>query len=128
MSKIRIPGGLIGAIVVATLIVTAGCDMSDSGNDVKSPPVSESVSASQEECHDQIVSVQRPTQDPNQVTGTVTGAVVGGLVGNQIGDGDGKKVATAAGVIVGAVSGKKVQEGMQERNVDQVSQRVCEPT
>ncbi len=42
--------------------------------------------------------------------------------------GDGKKVATVGGAIVGGYSGNKVQEGMQERNVDQVNQRVCETT
>lgn len=53
--------------------------------------------------------------------------IIGNVVGNQIGDGDGQKVATAAGAVIGGISGKKVQEGIQDRNVDQVSQRVCEP-
>lgn len=42
--------------------------------------------------------------------GAVGGAVVGGLVGNQIGGGDGKKVATAAGVIGGAVAGHQIEK------------------
>ena len=35
-------------------------------------------------------------------TDKLTGAVVGGLIGSTIGDGDGKKIATALGVIIGA--------------------------
>ena len=89
-------------------------------------PVIKTVSVPREECRDQLVSVQQPIKDPNQVTGTVAGAVIGGLVGSQVGGGDGKKVATVGGAIAGGISGKKIQEGMQERNVEQVSQRVCE--
>lgn len=89
-------------------------------------PVTKTVYTPREECSNQQVAVQNPTKDPNQIAGTVTGAVIGGLVGNQIGDGDGKKVATVGGVIAGGYTGKKVQEGMQERNVGQVSQRVCD--
>ena len=36
--------------------------------------------------------------------------VVGGLLGNQIGGGSGKKVATAAGVVGGAVLGNKIEK------------------
>lgn len=35
-------------------------------------------------------------------TDKLTGAVVGGLIGNTIGDGDGRKIATALGIIIGA--------------------------
>lgn len=35
-------------------------------------------------------------------TDKLTGAVVGGLIGSTIGDGDGKKIATALGIIIGA--------------------------
>jgi uncharacterized protein YcfJ len=91
-------------------------------------PVIETVSVPREECRDQLVSVQHPTKDPNQITGTVAGAVIGGLAGNQVGDGDGKKVATVGGAVAGGYAGKKTQEGMQDRNVDQVNERVCETT
>ena len=42
--------------------------------------------------------------------GAIVGGLVGGLVGNQIGSGDGKKVATVAGVVGGAYAGKKIAE------------------
>jgi len=47
-----------------------------------------------------------PTQ-PNYV-GIGTGAVIGGLIGNQIGGGNGKKLATVAGVIGGGMLGNEI--------------------
>lgn len=41
--------------------------------------------------------------------GAVIGGLVGGLAGNQVGGGDGKKIATVAGVIGGAVVGNKIE-------------------
>jgi outer membrane lipoprotein SlyB len=42
--------------------------------------------------------------------GGVLGALVGGLAGNQVGGGSGKKIATAAGVIGGAVLGNNIEK------------------
>lgn len=44
---------------------------------------------------------------PNYV-GIGTGAVIGGLIGNQIGGGNGKKLATVAGVIGGGFLGNEI--------------------
>lgn len=46
----------------------------------------------------------RPEFQPS-TGGAVAGAVVGGAVGNQIGKGNGRKLATAIGVIGGAAVG-----------------------
>jgi uncharacterized protein YcfJ len=70
--------------------------------------------------------VTRPTKDPNQITGTVVGAVIGGVLGNQVGDGSGKKLATVGGAVGGGYAGNKVQEGMQDRNTVQETQRKCQ--
>lgn len=40
--------------------------------------------------------------------GTGVGAVVGGLLGNQIGGGNGKKLATVAGVLLGGYAGNEI--------------------
>ena len=48
-----------------------------------------------------------PAQQPNYV-GIGTGAVIGGLIGNQIGGGNGKKLATLAGVIGGGYLGNEI--------------------
>ena len=42
--------------------------------------------------------------------GAVAGAVVGGVVGNQVGGGNGRKIATAAGAIGGALLGDKIEK------------------
>lgn len=44
---------------------------------------------------------------PNYV-GIGTGAVIGGLIGNQIGGGNGKKLATVAGIIGGGMIGNEI--------------------
>jgi uncharacterized protein YcfJ len=55
--------------------------------------------------------VQHPIQsyvsDMHPV-GTGVGAVVGGLLGNQVGGGNGKKLATVAGVLLGGYAGNEV--------------------
>ena len=85
-----------------------------------------SVSVPREECRDQLVTVTNPTKDPNQIVGTVAGAVIGGVLGSKVGGGDGKKLATVGGAVGGGYAGNKIQEGMQERNTHQESQRTCE--
>jgi uncharacterized protein YcfJ len=50
---------------------------------------------------------QQAAAQPNYV-GIGTGAVIGGLIGNQIGGGNGKKLATVAGVIGGGFIGNEV--------------------
>ncbi|MFO7602788.1 MAG: glycine zipper 2TM domain-containing protein [Gammaproteobacteria bacterium] len=47
----------------------------------------------------QPVTVQR---GPGHASSTLVGAIVGGVIGNQFGSGSGKKLATAAGTMLGA--------------------------
>ena len=49
----------------------------------------------------------RPAPQPNYVA-IGTGAVVGGLIGNQVGSGNGRKLATIAGVIGGGMLGNQM--------------------
>jgi hypothetical protein len=51
--------------------------------------------------------VQTYVNDMNPV-GTGIGAVVGGVLGNQVGGGNGKKLATLAGVLLGGYAGNEV--------------------
>ena len=46
--------------------------------------------------------------------GAITGGVVGGLVGNQIGKGNGKTVATIAGVAGGAYAGNQIEKNVKK--------------
>jgi outer membrane lipoprotein SlyB len=48
--------------------------------------------------------------------GTVIGGVVGGVLGNQIGGGTGKTIATAAGVVGGAVVGHQIEKSRSTSN------------
>lgn len=41
--------------------------------------------------------------------GAILGAILGAAIGNQIGDGDGRRVATGAGAIGGAVIGNNIE-------------------
>jgi hypothetical protein len=49
----------------------------------------------------------RPAPQPNYI-GIGTGAVIGGLIGNQVGGGNGKKLATVAGIIGGGMLGNQM--------------------
>lgn len=60
-----------------------------------------------------ITSVSTPGSGTG--VGAVLGGLVGGLAGNQVGGGNGKKIATVAGVIGGAVVGNKIETN---RNAD----------
>ncbi|MGZ8971087.1 MAG: glycine zipper 2TM domain-containing protein [Telluria sp.] len=51
---------------------------------------------------------QAPRSSPNYV-GIGAGAVIGGLLGNQVGGGNGKKLATLAGIIGGGMIGNEIQ-------------------
>lgn len=59
-----------------------------------------------------------PVTQAGQATGAgaVIGGIVGGVAGNQVGGGSGQQIATAAGVIGGAVLGNNI-----ERNRNAVS-------
>ena len=46
--------------------------------------------------------------------GAIAGALIGGALGNQVGKGDGRKVATVAGVVGGAYAGKEIAENSQK--------------
>jgi len=49
-----------------------------------------------------------PVQQGPSYVGVATGAVIGGLIGNQVGGGNGKKLATLAGVIGGGYLGNEI--------------------
>lgn len=66
-----------------------------------------------------IKNIEAYTGHRSSTGGAVAGAIVGGLIGNQIGGGDGKKVATVAGVAGGAYAGKRIAE-----NSDKTKYRV----
>jgi uncharacterized protein YcfJ len=128
MNKNMMIGSVLGAVAVTTAGSWAGYQALDSSKYaevISAKQAMKTVSTPREECRDEIVNQQRAVKDPQQIAGTVTGAVVGGLLGNQIGGGKGKKIATVGGAVAGGYAGNKIQEGMQERDTEQVVHQVC---
>ncbi len=73
-------------------------------------PVREAPARSYAARHHEPVRAPAPAaqeRTPNYVA-IGTGAVVGGLLGNQVGDGNGKKLATLAGIIGGGYVGNEI--------------------
>lgn len=121
-------GSIAGALAVTAIGAVAGYRMLDDSNYaevVSVRPATRTVSVPRESCSDELVTRTRPVKDPKQITGTVVGAVIGGVLGSKVGGGDGKKLATVGGAVGGGYAGNKVQEGMQERNTYQETQRKC---
>lgn len=116
MNKQLVMGLVVGALAITAVAAVAGYRKTET----------HMAGGPRQECHDELVTLTKPTKDPNQIAGTVTGAVIGGVLGNQVGSGDGKKLATAGGAVAGGFAGNKIQEGMQERNTYQELQRKCE--
>ncbi len=87
--------------------------------------VVQTVVTPQERCDEVAVKHQAPVQDDRRVAGSVIGGLAGGLIGSQIGGGNGKTLATVAGVAAGGYAGNQVQKGMQERDVTTTTERRC---
>ncbi|MEP6484258.1 MAG: glycine zipper 2TM domain-containing protein [Rudaea sp.] len=63
-------------------------------------------------CYEEQVPIRNPPvgadDSGKRTVGGVLGAIVGGILGHQVGKGDGRKLATAGGVVAGAVVGSNV--------------------
>ncbi len=129
MDKSMIVGVVIGVAVATAGGGIAGYNLLNKGPEVadvlKVTEVTKTVSTPREECHDEVVTRQRPVQDDKRIAGTAIGAVVGGLLGNQVGGGSGKKLATIAGAAAGGYAGNQVQKNLQEKDTYTETQRVC---
>lgn len=94
--------------VAIIFAVFAACSPPQAAN--STGPVSTTVIESCSSCG-VVRSITAVTQQGSSTgTGAVIGAVVGGVAGNQIGGGSGNKIATAAGVIGGALLGNNVEQ------------------
>jgi uncharacterized protein YcfJ len=73
-----------------------------------------------EQCWDEKVPT-RPRHDryrrnASSPTGEILGAIIGGALGNQFGSGRGKKVATAAGAVLGASVAHDIERNQRNRH------------
>jgi uncharacterized protein YcfJ len=124
MNRQLLIGTVVGAVAVTAIGGVAGYRMLDAeyGEVVAVQPIS----ATREECRDELVSQKKPVKDKHQVTGTVAGAIIGGALGSKVGDGSGQDLATVGGAVAGGYAGNKIQENIQDNNVEQNLHRVCE--
>ena len=60
--------------------------------------------------------------------GTVAGGLIGGLLGNQVGGGNGKTLATVAGVAGGALAGNTIEKNMKQVTAYDVRLRMDDGT
>ena len=126
MAKGLIIGG-IAAVVLGAGAVTGYRTIAAprSADVVAVKDVMQTVVTPHERCDDVAVRHQAPVKDEHRVAGSVIGGLAGGLLGNQIGGGDGKKLATVAGVAAGGYAGNQVQKNMQERDAVVTTERRC---
>lgn len=87
-------------------------------------PITQTTDVPQQVCNNQSVRVRQPERFGDK-DGMVAGALVGGLVGNQVGGGDGRKLATVAGLVGGGYVGRNIDRRHQGGRVTTESQRVC---
>ncbi|QDQ26048.1 glycine zipper 2TM domain-containing protein [Chitinimonas arctica] len=87
--------------------------------------VHETVKTPETTCKQVQVSHKAAVKDENRIAGTVIGGVLGGVLGNQVGGGNGKKLATVAGLAGGAYAGNQVQKNMQEKDRTYTTEQRC---
>lgn len=128
MDKSLLTGIAVGVAIATAGGAIAGYSMMEKeqyAEVLNVKPIKETIRKPREECHDEVVTHQRPVKDQHRIAGTAIGAVVGGLLGNQVGGGSGKKVATVAGAAAGGYAGNKVQENMQNGDTYTTTERRC---
>lgn len=105
---------VLRAVSVSIMFVSiAACTPPEAASSPTAGPVSTTIIESCSSCG-VVRSISPVTQQGGSTgTGAVIGAVVGGVAGNQVGGGNGNKIATAAGVIGGALLGNNIE---QKRN------------
>lgn len=82
---------------------------SDNARVVRVMPRIEQVTMPQEECRNEVETVQNPNGSGNRgLGGALIGGIAGGILGNQVGGGSGRTAATAIGAIGGALAGENV--------------------
>lgn len=129
MSKGMLLGTILGATVVTAGASYAGYEMLNKGPQFAQvtnvTEVTKTVKTPRQECHNETVTHRAAVKDENRIAGSVIGAVLGGVIGKQVGGGNGKKIATVAGVAGGAYAGNQIQKGMQERDTYTTTERRC---
>lgn len=128
MNKSMLVGTVFGVGIATALGGVAGYRMLSGPEYAKVvgvTPVTEKVETPRQECHDRVVTRQKPVKDKHQITGTVVGAVGGALLGDALGGGGKNTGAKIAGAAVGGYAGNKTHEKIQENNTYQTTEQEC---
>jgi uncharacterized protein YcfJ len=105
--------GVVASVGVALAGGVAGYSFLDEQRTAQS--VVAQAADGKHECGDEQVSTVADPQDRDRLAATAAGEVIGGAAGGYIGDRD---ITTLAGVSLGALLGRKVQEEVQNKHAD----------
>jgi uncharacterized protein YcfJ len=103
----KISTASIAAFMALAMQVAAAADFVDTAPVVASTAIFEHVNAPRQECWNEQVTTQAPSNGGSPL-GAIVGGIAGGVIGHQIGNGRGNAVATGIGAVTGAVIGDKV--------------------
>jgi len=92
-------------VFIATASFSSMLSAQEVGRVVSSMPIIQQVAVPRQVCTQQQVA----TQAHKSGAGSAMGAIAGGVVGNAIGKGDGNALATAIGLIGGAMLGDRIE-------------------
>jgi len=112
---------IIPVLIAAAIIAASGCQTTRQGSKTYTR------SEAQRPMHvtyGTVVSVANVTIEAEETgAGTVVGGVAGGVAGSTIGGGDGRKLATVAGVLLGAAVGSKAEKEMFTKDALEIEVR-----
>jgi uncharacterized protein YcfJ len=95
----------IPLVLLASAAFGSSVGAQEVGRVISSMPIIQQVAVPRQVCTQQQVA----TQPRKSGAGSAMGAIAGGVVGNAIGKGEGNALATAIGVIGGAILGDKIE-------------------
>jgi uncharacterized protein YcfJ len=100
---------MAGVATIAALVAqgAGAADFVETAPVVATAPILEKVHTPRQECWNEQVVTQAPSNSGSPL-GAIIGGIAGGVIGHQIGSGRGNAVATGAGAVAGAVIGDKV--------------------
>lgn len=128
MNKSMLIGSVIGGASVLSLGAVASYQAfkpAQFAEVTQVAAVHETVKTPEKVCKQVAVTHRAAVKDENRITGTVIGGVLGGVLGHQVGGGNGKKLATVAGVAGGAYAGNRLQKNMQDKDVTTTTEERC---
>ena len=113
---------VIASLFAATLLGAQAQSFTDNARVRSAEPQYESINVPRNECSSQWINEPRrgvyQSQD-RQYGGAIVGGLAGGVIGHQIGGGSGKDAATALGVVLGAITGDRLENRDQRPQYSQ---------